>query len=535
MDPKQRNMLSLVLVAVLVAIAWWLLLPWRGPDRLIYSVPDPENPGQAVQETYELANDPVYIGPSGDVSVPSTEAVAMSAVLERSPGDDGREGASDWVVRPSEETTAALDVNGVSVESTRLVDADRLRMGGSDAQFRLGRTSISLGLDIQGGLQVILTAEESSQTAVTADVMDRAELIVRNRIDRLGASEVNVQRQGSDSLLVELPGIKDPQEALDTLGQTGQLEIRDVVSQDETGNVTLGPVLLTGEVITDANITVSEENPSAFEVNVIFNAEGSAKWAEITGARVGRPIAIVLDGQVQSAPVVQERISGGQTRITGNFTGEEAKRLKTVLETGALPVTLEMQQSQVVGPTLGQDSLNAGVLAALYGLIIVAMYMALMYRGLGVVSWLSLLIFASLFLGVLALLSTFGLFALSLAGIAGIVLTIGLAADSSILIFERFKEEVRMGKTFRSAAKSGTKHAILTSLDADLVTFVSALVLYTVAIGPVRGFALTLMIGITIDLTVAFLFTRTMVILLAESVVARVPVLFGMKGGDEDA
>jgi preprotein translocase subunit SecD/SecD/SecF fusion protein len=279
----------------------------------------------------------------------------------------------------------------------------------------------------------------------------------------------------------------------------------------------------------------SDPQTGEISVSVTFNSEGSQKWAEITGARVGQPIAIVLDGTVESAPVVRERITGGETQISGDFSVEEAKRLKTVLETGALPVTLTFSESRVVGPTLGQDSLRAGVLAALIGLGLVAIYMALYYRGLGVISWVSLFCFSSIFLGVLSLLSLGGWFALSLPGIAGIVLTIGLAADSSILIFERFKEEVSLGKTYRSAAKSGTRHAIMTSLDADLVTFVSALVLFVVAIGPVRGFALTLMIGITIDLTVAVLFTRTAVVMLAESVIPKAPGLFGVKGGDADA
>jgi preprotein translocase subunit SecD/SecD/SecF fusion protein len=232
--------------------------------------------------------------------------------------------------------------------------------------------------------------------------------------------------------------------------------------------------------------------------------------------------------------VIREPILSGDTQISGDFTAEEAKSLKTVLETGALPVTLEFSESRVVGPTLGQDSLNKGLLAALAGLGLVALFMFLYYRGLGVISWFSLTFFASIFLGVLALLSDIGVFALSLPGIAGIVLTIGLAADSSILIFERFKEEVRMGKSLRSAAKSGTKHAVFTSLDADVVTFVTALVLYAVAIGPVRGFALTLMIGILIDIVVMSMFTRTAVVLLAEAA-GKSPWLFGLRGGDADA
>ena len=401
-------------------------------------------------------------------------------------------------------------------------------------QFWPPGENINQGLDIQGGLSVILTAQETPDTPVTSEVMDRAELIVRNRVDRLGASEVSIQRQGADSILVQLPGIRNAQDALEVLGSTGQLEIRDVVGIDETGEIILGEVLLTGDVITAASVGANPQNPAELEVNVTFNTEGAQAWAEITGARIGQQIAIVLDGSVESAPVVRDRITGGQTSITGNFTAEEARRLRTVLETGALPVALEFSESRVVGPTLGQDSLRRGVYAALLGLGLVAAYLAIYYRGMGVLSWFALSIFASLFLGMLALLSNFGWFALTLPGIAGIVLTIGLAADSEILMIERFREEVRDGRTYRSAARHGTRHAIGTSLDADLVTFVSALMLYTFAIGPVRGFALTLMIGIAIDILNMVFWSRSVIILMAEKVIPKAPWLFGMKGGEAD-
>lgn len=402
-------------------------------------------------------------------------------------------------------------------------------------QFWPPNEKITQGLDIQGGLSVILTAVETPETPITEEVMERAELIVRNRVDRLGASEVTIQRQGADSILVQLPGIANAQEALDALGSTGQLEIRDVTGTDPaTGEVILGDVLLTGDVITSATIGTNPQT-NEIEVSVTFDSEGTAKWAEITGSRIGRQIAIVLDGNVESAPVVREQITGGQTAISGTFTPEEARRLKTVLETGALPVTLEFNESRVVGPTLGQDALQQGVYAALAGLLLVGLYLVGFYRGFGLASWVALTLYASLFLGALALLSNFGWFALTLPGIAGIVLTIGLAADSEILMIERFKEEVRDGKTYRSAARHGTRHAIGTSLDADLVTFVSALMLYTFAIGPVRGFALTLMIGLAIDIFNMVFWSRSAVITLAETVVPKIPWFFGMKGGEADA
>jgi preprotein translocase subunit SecD len=400
---------------------------------------------------------------------------------------------------------------------------------------------ITQGLDIQGGLSVILTAQESTSTPVTAAVMDRAELIVRNRVDRLGVREASIQQQGNDSLLVQIPGIRNAQEALAVLGSTGQLEFVDVASITDSATVaaisagdenvklkagTYTP-FMTGEVVRTAAVS-QDPNTAQIEVNITMDSKGTKTWADYTTANVGKLVAIVLDGTVQSAPRVNEPITAGQTAISGSFTVDTAKQLKTVLETGALPVTLEFSESRVVGPTLGQDSLRQGILAVVIGICLVALYVLVFYRGLGLLTVVALATFASLFLGILALLSRLGFFALTLPGIAGIVLTIGLAADSSILILERFKEEVRLGKTIRSAANSGSRHGMFTSIDADLVTLVSAAVLYFVAIGPVRGFALTLMIGIACDITMMVLFKRPILILLGESVIAKAPAFWGV-------
>lgn len=416
---------------------------------------------------------------------------------------------------------------------------------------------IRQGLDIRGGLSVILTAEKANPTA--AD-MDRSLLIMQNRVDGLGVSEATVQREGSNSILVQLPGVKDAQSALEAIGNTGQLEFVDWNSIPATEQVkwetymenkrkdpdTKPPatlkkgtyeVLLTGDVVTAASPGASQDSPGSYEVNMTFNAEGTAKWKDITSAYfpTRRRVAIVLDGVVESAPAINSAIPSGESQITGSFSADEAKRLALVLETGALPVTLRPSDTQEVGPTLGQASLYQGLIAALAGIAIVAVYLAVYYRGLGVLSWLALGLFAAIYLGILAGLSRAGWFALSLPGIAGIVLSIGMAADTSILIFERFREEVEMGKTPRTAAKTGSKHALLTSIDADIVTFVSAVALVFLAIGPVKGFAVTLLLGLATDLTVGILFTRPMLMILAESWVPKMPALFGVTGGGRDA
>lgn len=406
---------------------------------------------------------------------------------------------------------------------------------------------ITQGLDIRGGLSVILTAE--STTTVSAADMERAELIVRNRVDSLGVREASIQRQGNESLLVQIPGISNAQEALAVLGSTGQLEFVDVASITDTttvaavaagdDNVKLKEgtysAFMTGEVVRNAAV---QQNPTTGEIEVTLsmNSEGTRTWAEYTAANIGKQVAVVLDGTVQSAPVVQSAIPDGQTAISGNFTADTAKQLKTVLETGSLPVTLRFSESRVVGPTLGQDSLQQGVYALAVGMALVALYMLLIYRGLGVIAVLAMAVFAVLFIGILAALSAAGMFSLTLPGIAGIVLTVGMAADSSVLILERFKEEIGMGKTIRSAANSGSWHGVMTSVDADLVTLVSGLALYLVAIGPVKGFAFTLMIGVACDFVMMLMFKRPLVMMLAESVIPKAPAFWGLgKGGGKNA
>ena len=414
---------------------------------------------------------------------------------------------------------------------------------GSWVMFTPLGTKIKQGLDIQGGISVILTAQPQPGQELTVDDLDRAELIIRNRVDKLGASETSIQRQGKDSLLVQIPGLKNRDEALKIINSTGLLEFVDVASITDTAALAAitgadsaeGLQLkkgtyksfMTGAVVKSASVA-QDPTTGKIEVNVTMNADGSKTWGDFTTANVGKQIAIVLDGVVKSAPVVNEPILGGQTAISGTFTPEDAKSLATVLQTGALPVELIPQDTRTVGPTLGQESLRQGMMALLVGMFIVAIYLIAFYRGLGVVSVAAMFVFGSIYLGVLALLSQFGLFALTLPGIAGAVLTVGIAADSSILINERFQEEIRLGRTYRSAAQSGTRHAIGTSIDADLVTFVSGLVLFIVAIGPVKGFALTLMIGIACDILMMILFKRPMIVLLAENFMSKSPALWGL-------
>jgi SecD/SecF fusion protein len=414
----------------------------------------------------------------------------------------------------------------------------------------VAQKGITQALDIRGGVSVILTAKPAAGQSVTQADMEKALLIITQRVNKLGASETSVQRQGNDALLVQIPGIKNEEEALKIINTTGKLEFVDVSSlptatameintwansggaRDKAPSipetVTYTPVV-SGDTITNAMAgQASGANAGKIVVTLTMNSAGTAAWREYTGSHIGKQVAIVMDREVQSAPTVNEQIPTGETEISGSFTIEEANHLATILQTGSLPIKLEPSDTRSVGPTLGQDSLRKGVLAALVGLAIVAVYLLVFYRGLGLIAVLGLGVFSSMFLGLLSGLSQLGVFALSLPGVAGIVLTIGLAADSSILINERVREEIGMGKTMRSAANSGTKHAIITSIDADIVTFVSALALFFLAVGPVKGFALTLMLGIVADIVMMLVFSRPLIILLAESVFPKMPALWGV-------
>lgn len=452
-----------------------------------------------------------------------------------------------------------------------LLVATTLLVIGSIIMFTPPQEKINQGLDVQGGLSVVLTAKGSDGAAVSAEDMEKSRAIIESRVNALGASEAVVQVQGTDQILVQIPGLTNTEDALDTIGKTGKLEFarldsftdQDVVSKIEQGQYagegtvtdafgntfpsgkeehlaveegTYTP-LVTGSNITSVSVGQASQTSTDYAVNLSLDSEGTAAFAQATADLVSTngQIVIILDGEVQSAPAVQNEISNGDVSITGGYTLDEAKAMQTVLESGSLPVSFEYAQSQVVGPTLGQDALASGVLVALIGLAVVMLYLLFFYRGLGLVTAGAMVVFAVLYLGILATLSHFGLFSLSLAGIAGIVLTIGMAADSSILTMERFREEIRMGRSVRAASLTGVRHAIVTSVDADLVTLVSALSLFFLASASVKGFGLTLALGIACDILMMLLFKAPLIRILAPKVIARHPGFWGIRDSQEAA
>ena len=436
---------------------------------------------------------------------------------------------------------------------------------GSIVMFTPPQEKINQGLDIQGGLSVVLTAHNNDGSDVSTEDMESSRAIIENRVNALGASEAVVQIQGNDQILVQIPGLSDTEEALNTIGKTGKLEFArldsftdsDVKTKIQNGQYgTQGTVtdafgnsfpseevqhlkveegtytpIITGSNLEKVDVGQASQTSTDYAVNLRLDSEGTKAFAEATEdlAPTKGQIVIILDGEVQSAPAVQSVISDGNVSITGGYTLDAAKQMKTVLESGSLPVSFEYAQSQVVGPTLGQDALQSGVLVALIGLVIVMIYLLVFYEGLGVITAAAMAVFAAIYLGILALLSAFDQFSLSMAGIAGVVLTIGMAADSSILTLERFREEIRMGRSVRAASITGVRHGILTSIDADLVTLVSALTLFFLASASVKGFGMTLALGIVCDIIMMVLFKAPLIRLLAPKLIAKHPKFWGVE------
>ncbi|MXY27915.1 protein translocase subunit SecD [Candidatus Poribacteria bacterium] len=367
----------------------------------------------------------------------------------------------------------------------------------------------------------------------TEQAIEQVLIVLRNRVDAFGVSEPSIRREANHPrIIVELPGAKDSSKPLQIVKTMGRLEFKlvkksptggslwsgtadtpppDNIPEDseiryhyETGNwyVLESPVLLSGDRINDAGPSTGR---TSFDivVSMSFDSIGRRKFAEVTGDHIGEHLAILLDGRIQSAPVIQDQIVGNAI-IQGNFTYEEASYLSNILKAGAFPVGVQIAEERTVGPTLGQESIDDGIKAVLIGLGGVLIFVMIYYRLSGIIAITALVFNMLIILGALA---GFGA-ALTLPGIAGLVLTIGMAVDANVLIFERIREELRTGKTVWSAIESGYQRAFITILDANLTTFFTALVLYHFGTGPIKGFALTLGIGILASMFTAIVVTR---------------------------
>ena len=456
----------------------------------------------------------------------------------------------------------------------------------------LRKKAIHLGLDLQGGMHLVLEVDKSKLSAAEAkDAVDRAMEVLRRRVDEFGVAEPLIQREGEDRIAVQLPGLTDRQRAMDLIGKTALLEFKLVRTPEEGKNIwaradaylaargaaaavdsamrkapltshmlesenpafirqedlpavetmlaTAGidsvippdsqllwgapnqasrgvtgrelyvlrrePEMTGGSIATaQAQVGLNQSDPGAWGVSMTMTPKGRAEFARVTGNNVGRYLAIVLDGEVASAPVIRERIPSGNASITGNFNVESSKDLSIVLRAGALPAPVNFIEERSVGPSLGADSIREGVMAGLVGTALVVVFMAFYYQLSGLIAIAALVLNV---LYVIAALAGFGA-TLTLPGIAGLVLTVGMAVDANVLIFERIREELRNQRSVRQSVEMGYDRAFRTILDANLTTLISAVFLFQFGTGPIKGFAVTLSIGLIANMFTAVLFTR---------------------------
>lgn len=430
-----------------------------------------------------------------------------------------------------------------------------------------------LGLDLRGGTSITMIPAEGQE--VDEEILEQTVQVIRQRVDAIGVAEPDVARQG-ENVIIQLPGVADQEQALEIVGQTAVLQFRRVLEvfppeseghaeagpacdsqqfvgpppddeevvlcerqrgpdgedlpPEEWPKYRLGPVEVHGEQISDANATLDQFGLGGYEVLLNFDSEGASTFARVTGELACEPagsplrqFAIVLDDVVESAPQVSEQvacgqgIAGGQATITVGGAEDEARQLALVLRTGALPIQLQPATAQSVSPTLGEASLTAGLQAGLIGLVLVALYLLALYRGMGLAAIAELVAFGVIVYGFVILLGEWIGFTLTLAGIAGIIVSVGIAADSSIIYRERYRDEIKAGRTVRTAADVAFRKAWRTNLTGNTVSFLAALVLYVLAVGPVRGFAFTLGLSTLIDTLLFGTFTRSLFGLIARN------------------
>jgi preprotein translocase subunit SecD len=444
------------------------------------------------------------------------------------------------VERAASSVRASLEKRGVGVKRIERRGAAELvvelasAQAWSTAQTAAGeQTAFEIKEPDQGAGRFVLAMRPQDISQLKELAVRQGLETIRNRVDQFGVAEPSIQQQGDNRILVQLPGVQDPERAKALIGKTALLEFklidekvdperaaresvpdgdellyqkrvdRETKQERKVPYVVQKKTLLTGADLANARVSI-DQNTSEPYVSVEFNSAGARAFGELTEANVNRRLAIVLDGNIHSAPVIRERIPSGQAQITGGFTSEEATDLAIVLRAGALPAPVQVLEERTVGPSLGADSIQRGIWSTLAAGAVVVLFMLIYYRVSGLIADLAL------GLNLLILLAAMAAFqaTLTLPGIAGIVLTIGMAVDTNILIFERIREELRAGKTVRAAIDAGFSRAFKTVIDTHVTVLVSGLILFQFGTGPVKGFAVSLMIGIAASLFTAVFFTR---------------------------
>jgi preprotein translocase subunit SecD len=396
---------------------------------------------------------------------------------------------------------------------------------------------LTLGLDLQGGSRLVLEAYDTDSVKVSDDSVAGVVAVIRNRIDALGVTEPTIQRKGKNQVIIELPGIKDPDRAIKVIGDTAQLEFvesewspgdekvltqkkieqfygkgarLDKVKEYRGREVAYErPIILKGAALTGADLKGAWPGIDSYGnpvVDIEFNSKGAETFANVTARNVNKPLSILLDGKIISAPNVREPISGGRAQISGNFSIEEVQDLVVKLKAGALPVPVRIIENRVIGPTLGKDSIDKSKYAGMVGLIFIVIFMVAYYRYPGFIADIALAIYCLLTVAILALLRT----TLTLPGIAGFLLSVGMAVDANVIIFERLKEELRLGKTVRLAIETSFKRAFAAILDSNVTTLIAAATLFWLGTGTIKGFAVTLSVGIVASMFTALTITHMM-------------------------
>jgi preprotein translocase subunit SecD len=454
---------------------------------------------------------------------------------------DTEKGVENYTQRLAGEIKALLKRKGIVIKGVQRVGNSRISIGYSypdtvpKLKKAIGDEFPLLSKPEDNGNELTFSLVESEVHRIKEWSASQALETIRNRIDKFGVTEPLIQKQGTKEIVIQLPGLKDPDRAIALIGKTAVLKFKLVdkdgdiqkalrglippmdeliyqrLKDKETGTVSQVPylvrkeTLLTGDLLTDARVSIDTQFNEPY-VSLTFNSIGAKRFDSITAENVGQRLAIILDDNLYSAPRINERISGGRAQISGGFSYEEATDLAIVLRAGALPAPVNIIQNVTVGPTLGKDSIKAGVRAAIIGGTLVALFMIFYYRLSGLIADAAMILNILMLLGAMAWLNA----TLTLPGIAGIILTIGMGVDSNVLIFERTKEELRAGRTPRSAVDAGYNNAWWTIIDAHVTTLITAAVLFQFGSGPIKGFAVTLSLGILINLFTVLVGTKVL-------------------------
>lgn len=383
-----------------------------------------------------------------------------------------------------------------------------------------------LGLDLVGGSRLVLEAQTTDTISqITPDMMSSLQFAIENRVNKLGVSETIVQRIGEKRLVVEIPDVSDLAQAKSYLGETAELDFRKPLLIQ--GVETWIPTGLTGKDLTRANLSTNSQN-GQWVVDLEFNTVGTKKFADLTKKMVGQQMAIFFNGELQSAPVIREPILGGRAQISGGDNGfvyDEAKKMVDLLNAGALPVPAKIVEENTVGPTLGADSVAKSKFAGILGIGFVMVFMVAFYRVPGLIADIALIIYGIILFALFKAIPI----TLTLAGIAGFILSIGMAVDANILIFERTKEELKAGRTLFTAINSGFDRAFTSIFDSNMTTIITCIILYCLGTSIVKGFALTLAIGVIVSMFSAITVTKNFMHLIFGTENLKNPALFGLK------